>query len=77
MIVHDLWTGRTIRVSLTTASTEADGDSFVAGISADGRVVLFTSLADNVVPGDTNGRRDAFAAWLRPTPMADLASVPR
>jgi len=65
VFVHDLWTGRTIRVSLTADGTEADGDSFVAGISADGRVVAFTSLADNLVRGDTNGRRDVFVARLR------------
>jgi hypothetical protein len=66
VFVHDLWTGRTIRVSLTSSGLEANGDSFVSGISADGRVVAFTSLADNLVPGDTNGRRDVFVAWLRP-----------
>ena len=65
VFVHDLWTGRTIRVSVTSDGTEADGDSFVAGISGDGRVVAFTSLADNVVHGDTNRRRDVFVAWLR------------
>jgi len=65
VFVHDLWSGRTIRVSLTADGTEADGDSFVAGISADGRVVTFTSLADNLVRGDTNGRRDVFVARLR------------
>jgi Tol biopolymer transport system component len=66
VFVHDLWTGRTIRVSLTASGSEANGDSFVSGISADGRVVAFTSLADDLVPGDTNGRRDVFVAWLRP-----------
>ena len=66
VFVHDLWTGRTIRVSLTSSGLEANGDSFVSGISADGRVVAFTSLADNLVPGDTNGRRDVYVAWLRP-----------
>ena len=29
VFVHDLWTGRTIRVSLTVDGTEANGDSFV------------------------------------------------
>ena len=66
VFVHDLWTGRTIRVSLTANGIEANGDSFVSGISADGRVVAFTSLADDLVPGDTNGRRDVFVAWLSP-----------
>jgi Tol biopolymer transport system component len=66
VFVHDRLTGRTIRVSLTADGTEADEDSFVAGISADGQVVAFTSLADNLVHGDTNGRRDVFVVWLKP-----------
>jgi Tol biopolymer transport system component len=64
VFVYDLWTGRTIRVSLTANGTEANGDSFVSGISADGRVVAFTSLADDIVPGDTNGYRDVFVVRL-------------
>jgi Tol biopolymer transport system component len=66
VFVHDLWTGRTIRVSITANGTEANGDSFVSGISADGRMVAFTSLADDVVAGDTNGYRDVFVVRLRP-----------
>ena len=65
VFVHDLWTRRTIRVSLTADGTESSGDSFVSGISADGRVVAFTSLADDLVPGDTNGLRDVFVVRLR------------
>ena len=77
VFVHDLWTGRTTRVSLTADGTESDGDSFVAGISADGRVIAFTSLADNLVHGDTNGRRDVFVAWLHPdTTLGRAARVP-
>jgi Tol biopolymer transport system component len=77
VFVHDLWTGRTIRVSLTADGTEANGDSFVAGISDDGRVVAFTSLADNVVHGDTNGQRDVFVAWLRRDTTLDRADLAR
>jgi Tol biopolymer transport system component len=62
VFVHDLRTGRTIRVSTTAEGREPNGDSFVAGISADGRVVAFTSDASNLVPGDTNRRRDVFVA---------------
>jgi Tol biopolymer transport system component len=62
VFVHDLRTGRTICVSVTADGRESDGDSFVAGISADGRVVAFTSEASNLVPGDTNRRRDVFVA---------------
>ena len=32
---------------------EADGDSYAVGISANGRYVLFSSAASNLVPNDT------------------------
>jgi Tol biopolymer transport system component len=70
IFVHDLWTGRTIIVSVGVDAEQANGDSFVCGISADGRVVAFTSLADNLVPDDTNGRKDVFVAVLRPGRIA-------
>lgn len=60
VFVHDLLTSRTFRVSLAPDGREANGASFVSGISADGKVVAFTSLATNLVPHDTNGRRDIF-----------------
>ena len=66
VFVHDLVTGRTSRVSVSASGEEADGESFVSGISADGRVVAFTSLADNLVARDRNGRKDVFVAWLDP-----------
>ena len=65
VFVHDLLTGATSRVSVSAAGEEADAASFVSGISADGSVVAFTSNADNLVGGDTNGRRDVFVARLR------------
>jgi Tol biopolymer transport system component len=62
VFVHDLKTGRTVRISVTADGREANGGSFVSGISADGRVVAFQSLASNLVPGDTNRRKDVFVA---------------
>src|SRR5687768_11656548 len=38
----------------------ANGDSGQASVSADGRYVVFTSFASNLVEGDTNGRADVF-----------------
>jgi Tol biopolymer transport system component len=64
VFVHDLRTGRTIIVSVAHDRGPANGDSFVNGISADGRVVAFSSLADNLVPGDTNARKDVFVTFL-------------
>ena len=66
VFVHDVLTGATKRVSVSAAAEEANGTSAVSGISADGRTVAFTSFADNLVPGDTNRRRDVFVAVLRP-----------
>jgi hypothetical protein len=48
------------RSSVATDLTEADSDSGSPAMSADGRFVAFTSNADNLVPGDTNGVADAF-----------------
>jgi len=41
-------------------STQGNGDSQRASISADGRFVAFDSVADNLVPGDTLGVNDVF-----------------
>jgi WD40 repeat protein len=58
--VHDLELGVTERVSVSSSGVEANGASGGGSISADGRYVIFTSQADNLVPGDTNGKGDAF-----------------
>ncbi len=50
----------TERISVSTAGAEANGSSFGGCISADGRLVVFTSHASNLVPGDTNGAQDVF-----------------
>jgi Tol biopolymer transport system component len=60
VFVHDLTTGITSRVSLTSASGESNGDSYLAAISSDGRYVAFESSATNLVSGDTNGAPDIF-----------------
>jgi Tol biopolymer transport system component len=64
--VIDRKNGRTQRVSVSSSGTQAkagpnpDGGSAALGISANGRYVLFRSDASNLVPGDTNGKMDAF-----------------
>ena len=73
VFVHDLLTGRTIIVSVAGDGGQANGDSFVSGISADGRVLAFTSLADNIVSDDHNSRKDVFVAVLRKNWAAKFA----
>jgi archaellum component FlaF (FlaF/FlaG flagellin family) len=60
VFVHDRRTGVTTRVSVDSAGNQANNGSLAPAISANGRFVAFGSLADNLVPGDTNGQTDAF-----------------
>jgi Tol biopolymer transport system component len=60
VFVHDLRTGRTTRDSVTARGTQANDTSLEPAISADGRHVGFSSLATNLIPGDTNDRPDVF-----------------
>ena len=48
------------RVSVSSGGGEANGASILPSISADGRLVAFTSRASNLVPGDQNGYVDIF-----------------
>jgi RHS repeat-associated protein len=60
IFVRDLLSGETTRVSVSGGGAQANGASGDAAISADGRYVAFSSLATNLVTGDTNGDRDVF-----------------
>ncbi len=60
VFVHDLHTGQTTRVSTSSTGAAGNADSFRPSLSADGRFVAFASLADNLVPDDSNGEVDIF-----------------
>ncbi|ARE38882.1 MSHA pilin protein MshA [Rhodovulum sp. P5] len=63
IFVYDRLTGETERVSVASDGAEANnGSAFhrFAGISADGRFVVFDSWATNLVEEDTNGMLDVF-----------------
>ncbi|WP_354147707.1 HYR domain-containing protein [Arthrobacter sp. 754] len=61
VFVRDRATGSTERVSVASEGSQATGQSFGdPAISSDGRYVAFNSLANNLVPGDTNGTKDVF-----------------
>jgi Tol biopolymer transport system component len=60
IFLHDTETGTTSRVSVSTGGIQADEDSSNPTLSADGRYVVFTSKATNLVSGDTNGWSDVF-----------------
>jgi Tol biopolymer transport system component len=48
------------RVSVASDGTQGNNASDRPSISADGHYVVFTSLANNLVEGDTNGVQDCF-----------------
>lgn len=50
----------TVRVSLASDGSEGNDASFALTLSADGRLVVFDSVASNLVAGDANGARDVF-----------------
>lgn len=60
VFVHDLQTGVTERVNVGPGGAQAHGSSYVTSMSFDGRYVLFSSLASDLVPNDTNNERDIF-----------------
>ena len=64
VFVRDLLTGTTTRVSLGNDGSQGNDSSTAPSISSDGTRVLFTSLATNLVVGDTNGVADAFVRYL-------------
>ena len=60
VFVRDMQLGTTSRVSVSTAGGEGNAASFRGTISNDGRLIAFTSIASNLVAGDTNDTRDVF-----------------
>jgi Tol biopolymer transport system component len=52
---RDLVQGVTTRVSISSDGVEGDGDSAEGHLCRDGSLVVFSSRADNLVAGPTNG----------------------
>jgi Tol biopolymer transport system component len=64
VFVHDRIAHTTVRASVDDVGAEADQDSLLSALSADGRSVAFESYATNLVPGDTNAAEDVFVRDL-------------
>ncbi len=60
VFVRDLVTGLTGRMSVDASGRQANGPSANPTLSGNGRVISFTSRANNLVPEDTNGVDDVF-----------------
>ncbi len=60
VFVHNMATGATRVISVSTAGLQADGGSGPPAISANGRFVVFGSIASNLVSHDQVGVNDVF-----------------
>ena len=65
VFIRDVPANRTTRVSVTTDGQQANGSSGCPRMSADGRHVVFLSVASNLVAGDTNQAEDLFVRDLQ------------
>ena len=65
VFVRDRKNGTTERVSVGPNGKQANAGSHGGFVSADGRYVVFSSDATNLVPGDTNGHADIFVRDLK------------
>ncbi len=65
VFAHDIQTGVTTLVSVSSAGVQGSGSSFSPQISANGRFVVFSSNSNNLVSGDTNGVTDIFVHDLQ------------
>jgi len=79
IFVNDMTTRATTRMSLSSTGVQANGSSFNAAISADGRFVAFESDATNLVPLDSNLKRDIYVrdAVMLSTVRASVDSAGR
>jgi len=60
LFLRDRVAGTTERISVATNGQQANDHSFGGPITPDGRFVVYSSYATNLVPNDTNGERDIF-----------------
>ncbi len=60
IFLRDTQLNTTTRVSVSSMGVEGDAGSYYEKISSDGRYVIFSSDATNLVTGDTNGSSDTF-----------------
>ena len=65
VFVRDLVPGTNLLVSVNTNGVSGDGISTAPAISGNGRYVAFTSLADDLAPGDNNRAQDVFVRDLQ------------
>lgn len=74
IFLRDRLNGTTTRVSVDSFGAEGNGGSGNSDISLNGQVIVFNSIASNLVPGDANGNLDIFVHDIT-TGQTSLVSV--
>lgn len=64
IFMRDRLLSTTSRINLNASGQQLNGNSRNFSISPDGRYLVFTTVATNAVPGDTNGLADVFVRDL-------------
>jgi len=70
VFVHDRLFGTTERMSVDSRGVQANDNSGGVVLSPNGRLVGFSSVATNLVSGDTNGRSDTLLRYRGGPPPA-------
>jgi|GEM_PF-3345875 hypothetical protein len=60
VFLRDRLTNETTCITVAYDGARSNGNSSALAMSSDGRFVVFTSVASNIVPEDTNGMPDVF-----------------
>jgi CSLREA domain-containing protein len=60
LFAYDIHTGMLKRVSVGLDGLQGNGNTGYHHLSKDGRYIVFSSTANNLVAGDTNGKLDVF-----------------
>jgi LPXTG-site transpeptidase (sortase) family protein len=76
IFVRDMQEGKTERVSIARDGTQANSGSYYPSISANGRFVVFVSIASNLAIGVSNGMQHVFI-HDRQTHITELVSMAR
>ena len=73
--IHDRQKKITTRVSVSAHGREGNDVSVAPVISADGGVIAFASVANNLVYSDTNGFPDIFVHEMEPWRMSNIPAL--
>ncbi len=76
IFLYDTQTGETTLISVPAVGEAANGSSTAPQVSADGSVVAFQSVADDLIPSDNNFVVDVFT-WGKPVDATPTATPTR